>query len=219
MAKPRGSALAAVTKVVKAATAASAVNQRIGADALALIRRRMVAITEAFFDIGVALRTLAQPRIYTALGHASFGDLLAKERLMSRSAAADLIRIAERYTRETAVALGHAKAAALVQYVDATPAADVAESLARADTAIGGKPVSKATATELERAARALRAKRKPASKPSPEERAARAAASALQRTLGGKRAATVEVRKRDGAWRVVLEVAVELAERLRLGR
>ncbi len=103
--------------------------------------------------------------------------------------------------------------------MDATPADDLAEHLARADAAVGGKPVSKASAVELERAATALRSRRKPAAPPSPEERAARAAARALERVLGGKRKAAVEVRKRDGGWRLVVELPVELAARLRLGR
>jgi len=219
MAKARGTSTKSIAKLVKTATSASAVNRRVGTDALALIRRRLVAISEAFFDIGVALRTLAQPRVYIAMGHQSFEALLVAEKLMSRSSAADLMRIAERYTRETAVGLGQAKSLALVRYVDATPADDLAESLARADAAISGKPVSKASALELERAATTLRSRRKPAAPPSPEERAARAAARALQRVLGGKRKAAVEVRKRDGGWRLVVELDVELAARLRLGR
>jgi len=151
-----------IKRLVASATRASAANLVAGQDALALIRRRMAAITEAFFDIGAALRTLAQARIYTAMGYRSFEDLLTKEQLMSRAHAADLIRISERYTRETAIKLGQAKALALVQYVDATPAEDVAETLARADTAIGGKAVSKASATDVARAARAIRTRRKP---------------------------------------------------------
>ncbi len=103
MAKARGTSTKSIAELVKTATSASAVNRRVGLDALALIRRRLVAISEAFFDIGVALRTLAQPRIYTAMGHQSFEALLVGEKLMSRSSAADLMRIAERYTRETAV--------------------------------------------------------------------------------------------------------------------
>jgi len=153
------------------------------------------------------------------MGYRSFEELLGKEQLMSRAYAADLIRINERYTRETAIKLGQAKALALAQYVDATPSDDVAEAMARADTAIGGKPVLKATAAEVARAAREIRARRKPAGKPSPEERQARAAARAVEKTLGGKRRAVVEVRRRDGAWRLVIEVPVDLATRLRLGR
>ena len=219
MAKTATSLSKSITRITKTANAASAANRRIGADALALIRRRMATIAEAFFDIGVALRTLAQPRIYTSMGHASFEKLLAAERLMSRTTAMDLMRIAERYTRQTAVELGQTKAIALLQYVEATAADDVAESLARGDIAIAGKPVSRASAADLERAARTLRARRKPVGKQSPEERAARAAGRALERVLGGKRKVQVDVRRRDGAWRVVLELGVELAGRLRLVR
>lgn len=219
MAKARGKSTKSIAKIIKTATGASEVNRRVGLDALALIRRRLVAISEAFFDIGVALRTLAQPRIYLAMGYRSFEALLAAEGLMSRSSAADLMRIAERYTRETAVGLGQAKSLALVRYVDATPADDVAEHLARADASVAGKPVSKASAIELERAAIALRGRRKSEAPKSPEERTARKAARALERALGGKRKAVVEVRKRDGGWRLVVEVDVELAARLRLGR
>ncbi len=219
MAKRTTALSKSLTKLAKTANAASAANQRVGADALALIRRRMAAITEAFFDIGVALRTLAQPRIYTAMGHASFEKLLTAEQLMARTTAMELMRIVERYTRQTAVELGQTKAIALLQYVDATPADDVAESLARGDIAIGGKPVSSASAAELERAARALRARRKPVAKQAPEERAARAAARTLERALGGKRKVQVEVRRRDGEWRIVVELTVELAGRLRLAR
>ena len=102
-----------LVKLAKKASRASEANRRMGMDALALIRRRMQAIAEAFYDIGMALRTLAQPRVYTALGHRTFEALLQKEALMSRSSAADLIRIAERYSRQTAVDLGQAKALAL----------------------------------------------------------------------------------------------------------
>ncbi len=219
MASKRPPILKSITKITKAATAAIAVNQRVGADALALIRRRVALISEAFFDIGVALLTLAQQRVYTAMGHKSFEQLLVAEKLMSRTTATDLMRIAERFTRQTAVELGQSKALALLQYVEATPADDVAESLARGDAAVAGKPLSKASAAELQRAARAIRLRRKPTTKQSPEERSARAAGRALQRVLGGKRKAVVDVRKRDGQWRLVVDLTVELAARLRLVR
>jgi hypothetical protein len=197
---------------------ALAANRRKGEDALALIARRMTSIAESFYDIGQALRVLQQKAVYTALGHRSFDELLAKRNLMSRSLAYELVRTAARYTRETAVALGREKANALLAYVDATPAEDVAETLARSDARIGATPISTATAEAIEQAARTHRAKKRSAlskQERAEEREAARAARELAARARRIDRGATAAAERREGTWWVVLRVSPAHASRV----
>ncbi len=122
-------------------TKARAAQRNALAEARALvadIREKKRQIADAFYDIGVALKKLAAPRLYAALGYASFDALASKELELSRATAYRLMSIPDQLTRKRAVALGQSKALALIELAAATPEADTAETLARGKTRVRG---------------------------------------------------------------------------------
>jgi hypothetical protein len=100
-----------------------------GRDDVALVKEKIVVVTDAFYDIGLALQRLAVPGVATALGFKGFGDLVTKALKMSPSSAGDLIEIVTWVSRRDALVWRREKSAALVELAKATPATDTPATL------------------------------------------------------------------------------------------
>ena len=204
-----------------AATVANAreANARKGRDYLHTIESKLTQIEECFYEVGQALLGLRAPAVWGALGATSFEALVDTLPKLSRASSFRLMRIVEHYTETTAIKLTSGKADALITYVEATPEADDAETLAREDAVIAGLPISKQTALAIRNAAADVR----PASKRKkrPGEVEAKARATKLERALEGATEEAVNVRlvHRKGAFRVVMDVPMELVDRISLKR
>ncbi len=168
--KDTGAGLIERTKALAAKQAAQRLDELV-----ALIRRRMTEIVEAFYDIGEALREIVDKKLYGVGGDGSLKEFLEKRGLMSLAQANRLIAIVRKVPRAQALTLGQTKAYALVSYTAATPEPDSPKGLLEADATVGDKPVSKASARDIDRAAEAARAKRPktPAAKAKQKETAA----------------------------------------------
>jgi hypothetical protein len=139
--------------------------RRQRARALVLLRQigaRKSRIARDFWLIGEALRELLRDKLYVALGHQSFEEMLLKRNVVSLATAKKLIGIAEQVPREQALALGPEKAHQLVRYTEWTEAEDTVAELVKNDAVIEGKPVSQATTADVQAATQKLR-KKKPA--------------------------------------------------------
>jgi hypothetical protein len=100
-----------VAKTIKkrAAKASSASARRVD-DLVDLVRRRLSHIAEDFYDMGVALRELASPKLYAAVGRSSFEELLAKYKLGSHTQAYRAMAVVKAFpNRDEAIALGFEK--------------------------------------------------------------------------------------------------------------
>lgn len=129
---------------------------------LLLIARRKSQIVDAFYDMGEALRRLKRKEIVAALGRKSFAEVCEKDARVSLSQAGRLIDIVERMSRADALAMGQARASALVGLADATPEDDSPRSLLRRKKPIalpggGALDAKKASARAIERAAKEIR--------------------------------------------------------------
>ena len=126
-----------------------------------------------------------------------------------------LLRIVDHYEESTALALTQTKALALLTYVDATPEADDAEALARADAEVGGLPISKQSVRGILEAASEVRPVAKKRKRPGEDE--AKARGTKLERALEAlaKEAVSVRVVHRKGAFRAVIDVPVTLIDSL----
>ncbi len=176
-----------------------------------LLRRRRIA--EEFYAMGLELRELSRPEIYKVLGHASFGELLEKRKIVNRMTALRLISVVEALPIGAAIKLGLEKAYALVRYVEATPAADVAKDIFMRDALVGGKPISEATVREIVEATKQVRGER-PRDSRDPDAKEARGAARVLQRALrkAGAKGVTARGAWERGAWWVRVEMRAEEA-------
>ncbi|TAK32671.1 MAG: hypothetical protein EPO40_01835 [Myxococcaceae bacterium] len=123
---------------------------------LTLVRRRMTAVVEGFYDVGEALREILDKKLYAASGHASFEALLKAEELMSKRQAMKLVALVRKVPREQALSLGQEKAYALVSYTAATPEADSVAQLAETGK-LAGKALADASVSDIEAATRAAR--------------------------------------------------------------
>jgi hypothetical protein len=99
-------------------------------------------------------------RLYVALGHQSFDEMLLKRDVVSSTTAKKLIAIAEQVPRAQALALGQEKAHELVKYTEWTEEEDTVGELVKNDARIEGKPVSSATAAHVRVARQRLRQKK-----------------------------------------------------------
>ena len=148
----------------RATAAASAKTTRLLAAArehLAVIARRKNAITEAFYDIGLALAALKKRELVAALGRRSFAEVCEKDAGISAVVAERLIGIVENMTAEQALAMGQKKAMALIDLAAATPAQDSAAGLFRKKSIAlpGGRSLDlhAASANAIEEAAKTIR--------------------------------------------------------------
>ena len=112
----------------------------------------------------------------------------------------------------SAPVFGLEKAYALIRYAAATPADDVAATLAASNARIGGKSVRTATLRELVAATRRIAARR---SSRDPELRAARRRAGEAERAARGKGAegAVVTARRQGGRIWLRIEVPADEAD------
>ena len=205
---------AALAKRANAAAAAKTTRLlREAREQLSLIARRKREITEAFYDIGVALTFLKAKDVIRALGRKSFAEVCEKDAGLSASTAERLVRIVAAMTREQALAMGQTKATAMVNLAAATPEDDTAAGLYRKKSVAlpGGRKVSPRTASarEIEAAAVAVRraqaTKKNGASKrgvgrtTTGEERALAAMLEKQLRKLGLERARVTAVATKAG--------------------
>lgn len=169
--------------VVATGTAAASAAAKRAEALLELIARRKGRIAEDFYDIGEALREILDKKLYVALGHRSFGELLEQRAVMGRTQASKLVSIARAVPRKQALDLGPEKAYALLQYARATPDVDsVASVLAEGVRTKGRKrAVANVSSREVATEAKALRDKSR---KVSEAERDARRAARTAQASL-----------------------------------
>ena len=174
------------TLIEKTKADALARNTKRLAELVALIRRRMGAVVEGFYDIGEALREILDKKLYGVGGHAGLEAFLEAEKLMSYRQATKLIALVRKVPRAQALALGREKAYALVSYTEATPEADSPEALMATDAKVGAKPVSKSSVREIDAATRAVRVTEKAKRPPTEAERARTKAETALVKTLRG---------------------------------
>lgn len=153
----------------RAAAAAAKRRERLLAEAkdlVAQVRRKRDVISEAFYDIGLALRRLREREMLAALDVRNFSELCETTLTMSATIGAQLVEIVERMTREQAVAMGPTKAAALIALAAATPEADSPADLfqkGRVRLPDGAELDTRTTSARgIERAAKLLREARTP---------------------------------------------------------
>ncbi len=181
------------------------------------VRKRSDRMADDAHAIGTALSKLSDPALYQALGYKNFGELLKREKLMSRMQAHKLIAVAETYSKKDLKELGFEKAYALISYVEATPASDLAVNLFRANARIGNKYVNSMTVKAINDAARRVRRATDQGHARSGPEKIARSAARKLQARLRkvGVKLAKVRAVRRDDKWKLQLELDVNDAGKL----
>ena len=150
-----------VGKIAKAADAAvKQIAARARAD-IELIKQRVRDMVSNFYDIAEALARLKRPEASRALGYSGFRELVEKELGISGAKADELVKIATNVSREVAESLGHKGALSLVSLARATPEHDTPDQIAKGAVKLpDGKvvDVKRASAREIERAAKAIRA-------------------------------------------------------------
>lgn len=211
-APPTPAAGASVPALQSSAVKVRDADKRRAEALLAGIARRKVRISEDFYEIGLSLSELLKKKLYFALGHGSFEEMLKAHDVMSWSRAKQLIEIVDTMDREHALALGSEKAYALARYSAATPEPDTPEWLLSKGVKLGDKPIAEASLREIKEATRDVRKKASPRKPASPEAKAAEDAKRALSAWLGKKKVkgATIAVRKRKGAFVLVVEIGAE---------
>jgi hypothetical protein len=211
----QGNKRAAALAASEEARALRAEHKQEALELVAHIRRNMQFITDAFFEIGVALTALNNNRLYSALGYSTFADALANLKLMSQSQANKLIAVAQLVPREAAVQLGSEKSYALTRYVQVAPEAQTVQQLLHAGR-LNGKPLTEISVQELEDTTRRL-ASRRPRRPGSAAARAATVArqAQALLRKRGWDGVRVTPVAR---GTRVRLEMDVDVLERVTRG-
>ena len=186
-------------------------NAREGRAQLLAVNTKLSQIESCFYDVGAALTKLREPRIWGAMGFASFEALVETIPNLSLPVANRLMRITEHYKETTAIALTQTKAIALLTYVEATPEADDAESLASEDAMVGGLPISQQTVRGILEAA----AEARPVSKQlrRPGEAEVRTQATTFERALEPltNEAVNVRVVHRKGKFRVLVDMPAAL--------
>lgn len=205
----------------RAAVAAGEVAQATAAERkraealLAIIDRRKDRLTEDFYDLGEALRELQRKRLYVALGHASFSEMLRARRIMGLSQAKKLIEVVASLPRDRALELGPEKAYALTRYAVATPEVDTPRARLDRGAALDDRSVEDRSVREIVHAtnkAKALSVKPRPA-----QEREALQAARKLQVWLRkqGARDVVVVAYRDSGGWWLHVEVRVDVVGKL----
>ncbi len=162
-----------VAKVVRDKPAARAKMAARAEKLLQDIAHRKNRIQKDFYEIGIALRTIRDDKLYAALGYATFHALLEARNILGRSQAAKLITIVENLPMAKAVELGAEKAYGIVKLTQATPQRDTAVAVAEHGVRLGNKVrrVKKLSARAVTDITRKVRAQ---GVKASPEEKDAR---------------------------------------------
>jgi len=193
--------------------------QKRGLELLSLIARKKIEIADALYDVGDALRELEKKRLYVALGHQSFDDMLEKRSIMSRSQAFKLLAIRDsKVTREQAIALGQDKTYALCRYAKATAGPDSVPLLLERGISVEGKlrSVDKLTVAQITRAAQKTRTARNNARR-DPARHAAEALAEQTRRDLSrrGFRGIDIRAYRTGGVWRARFDLPIADLERI----
>lgn len=210
-----------VKKVRAEAVDASSAASKRALELVELVRRRMARISEDFYDMGVALRELATPRLYTAVGCRTFDDLLRKYTL-GRSQAYEAMAVVKAFpSREEAIALGLTKASAILHYASATRKHDLPQLITQSGR-LAGKKLSAMSARDID--AETARVRKIQRAKGPPTEREVRASRAARElsrwmRSRGGRPARVEAHEDHRDAW---IDVRISLGEVerwLKLGR
>lgn len=180
-----------------------------------LVARRKARIAEDFYDIGDALRELQAKKLYLALGHASFADMLRARDILGLSQAKKLIAIAATMPRDKALSLGPEKAYALTRYTAATSEPDTPVFLMDSAASIAGKDLGEISARELTKAASQVRKTTGKTKPRHPEEQQATKTARKAQAALRkrGAKTATVEARRTKDGWWLHVKLPVKSAD------
>lgn len=208
---------ASVDRLAIRALRNTARNKKKGEALVLDIRKRSERMAEDAHAIGTSLRKLSEPSIYHALGYKTFVELVRGEKLMSKSQAYKLMAVADTYTKQQIKELGFEKAYALISYVEATPAPDLAVDLMRANARIGNKYIHSMSVKSLEEAARRVRRATGHSRGQRGPEKLARSTARKLQARLrkSGLKQAKVQAVKREAQWRLSIEVDVSDAGKI----
>jgi hypothetical protein len=204
--------------LVGGAKKVSAADRTKAESLLAEIARRKERIAEEFYDIGLALRDLSKPRLFTALGYSSFNALLQQTEIIGKTTAWRLIDLVSSMSRDEALAYGQEKAAALLEYAKATREVDTPKTLVESGKLPSGKKVAEASVRDLKAGAKAVRAAEGKAKRVPPETKAAAAEAKGLAAWLRARGASGVSaeaVRGKKG-YVVRVEMSVAAAAKLR---
>ncbi len=198
-------------------SAALARNKARLAELVALVRRRMTEVVEAFYDIGEALREIVDHKLYAAEGHKSLKAFLGAEKLLSARQAMKLIAVVRRVPREQALTLGQERAYALLAYTEATPEDDSPATLLAAHATVGDKPVTEASVREIDAATRDARTRSAKSTAKTPAARAKAKADAAVERAVRKalRDAGFARVEVRVGRDTVRVAFARSAAERL----
>jgi hypothetical protein len=124
------------------------------------IRQAKADIAGNMVDIGLALASLKREGMAEALGRKNFADVCEGELEMSVSAANALVSVATKVPRHVVASLGHVRAHAVLELVEATPEEDSPEDLMSANVRLpSGRTLDVANASipEIRAAAREFR--------------------------------------------------------------
>lgn len=186
---------------------------------LAFIDRRKREITRAFYELGSALRELHEKKLWASLGYPSFDAMLEDREVMSGFQARKLVEVVKSFDRDVATRLGAEKAYALARYVDRTKESDDPAEYVLEGFPVGGrrKAIDDVTVREILRATQLAVLKQKGGHS---ESERARRDAEAVARHVRARlaertdRGSEVGLVFRKGAWRLRVEVPVEMADR-----
>lgn len=187
---------------------------------LATIERHKREISRTFYELGKALRELHEKKLWAALGYASFDAMLSEREVMSGFQARKLIEVVTSFDIDVAQRLGAEKAYALARYVDRTKQADDPSEYVLEGFPLGGhrKPIDAVTVRDITNATQI--AVRKQRGQHGESERARREAETVARHVRGKlstrtEHASEVALVFKKGAWRLRVEVPVEMAERV----
>jgi len=187
---------------------------------LAFIERRKREIARAFYELGVALRELHEKRLWAPLGYESFDGMLEDREVMSGFQARKLIEVVKSFDREVAARLGAEKAYALARYVDRTKEPDDPTKYVHEGFPVAGgrrRDIDEVTVRDILKTTQLVVSRQKGGHGDS--ERARRDAESVARhvRARMGERtehSAEVGLVFKRGAWRLRVELPVEMADR-----
>jgi hypothetical protein len=188
----------------KVASRAARTNEVWARELIALIRQRTDDVAAAFYDIGVALAELSEPRLYTALGYSSFAALVKKELGFSYDKAREMVAVTRGLKRTTAVKLGLWRSAAVLELTEATPEDDTPEQVATGKVTVRGhrtpvRPKEMSARAILQAAKTERRSHRSPKTDEDAEVEAAVAKLEARLRKKDPRATATVAITRPKG--------------------
>jgi hypothetical protein len=210
-----GFIMASSSKVVSVTATREAAKARRQDDAeralelLHLVQRRAADVKDAFFDMGAAFADLANNRLYLALGHPTFEELVKKETPFSLSQVKKFMVVAELVPRDDALMLGTERAYAVTRLAPLLPDGKPIKALLREAALVDGKPASELSAREIQDEVQRLRARQRPKPRTQPDVENHRKLARETQASLRahGVKQAVVRAVRRTAGWRLVVEI------------